>query len=75
MGRGPPRRCPGCHSQASRVHASYRRSLAGLPVNGQSLTVRLRVRWFSCDRRPGPRRMFVEQVAQLGERYRRSGSD
>lgn len=69
---GPPPRCPGCNSQASRVHSSYERGLAGLPVNGRSLTVRLRVRRFFCDRGRCPRRTFVEQVAQLSERYRRS---
>ncbi|MGX1676492.1 ISL3 family transposase [Streptomyces sp. NPDC055400] len=69
---GPPPRCPGCNSQATRVHSSYERSLAGLPVNGRSLTVRLRVRRFFCDRGRCPRRTFAEQVAQLSERYRRS---
>ncbi|MFE7113099.1 transposase family protein [Streptomyces sp. NPDC057575] len=69
---GPPARCPGCNSQASRVHSSYERGLAGLLVNGRSLTVRLRVRRFFCDRGRCPRRTFVEQVAQLSERYRRS---
>ncbi|MFD3560218.1 ISL3 family transposase [Streptomyces sp. NPDC058686] len=69
---GPPPRCPGCRSQASRVHSSYERGLAGLPVNGRGLTVRLRVRRFFCDRGRCPRRTFVEQVAQLSERYRRS---
>ncbi|WP_328935804.1 MULTISPECIES: transposase family protein [unclassified Streptomyces] len=69
---GPPRRCTGCNSQATRVHSSYERGLAGLPVNGRSLTVRLRVRRFFCDRARCPRRTFVEQVAQLSERYRRS---
>lgn len=32
---GPPPRCPGCNSQATRVHSSYERGLAGLPVNGR----------------------------------------
>ncbi|OIV39515.1 hypothetical protein BIV57_00730 [Mangrovactinospora gilvigrisea] len=69
---GPPPRCPGCNSQASRVHSAYERGLAGLPVNGRALTVRLRVRRFFCDRGRCPRRTFVEQVDQLSERYRRS---
>ena len=33
---GPPPRCPERNSQASRVHSSYERGLAGLPVNGRS---------------------------------------
>ncbi|MFE9404033.1 ISL3 family transposase [Streptomyces sp. NPDC006530] len=69
---GPPPRCPGCNSQAAKVHSSYERALAGLPVNDRSLTVRLRDRRFFCDRGRCPRRTFVEQVAQLSERYRRS---
>ncbi|MFF1360027.1 transposase family protein [Streptomyces sp. NPDC058297] len=69
---GPPPHCPGCNSLASRVHSSYERGLAGLPVNGQSLTVRLRVRRFFCDRGRCPQRTFVEQVAKLSERYGRS---
>ena len=69
---GPPPRCPGGNSQASRVHSSYERGLAGLPVNGRSLSVRLRVRRFFCDRGRCSRRTFVDQVAQLSERYRRS---
>jgi transposase len=69
---GPPPRCPGCNSRASRVHSSYERGLAGLPVNGRGLTVRLRVRRFFCDCGRCSRRTFVEQVAQLSERYRRS---
>ena len=72
VARGAPPRCPGCNSRASRVHSSYERGPAGLPVNGRSLTVRLRVRRFFCDRGRCPRRTFVEQVAQLSERYRRS---
>ncbi|MFJ3415946.1 transposase family protein [Streptomyces sp. NPDC086082] len=60
---GPPPRCTGCNSQATRVHSSYGRGLAGLPVNGRSLTVRLRVRRFFCDRGLCPRRTFVEPVA------------
>lgn len=69
---GPPPRCPGCNSQASRVHSSYEQGLAGLPVNWRGLTVRLRVRRFFCDRGRCPRQTFVEQVTQLSERYRRS---
>ncbi|MFC9602423.1 ISL3 family transposase [Streptomyces niveus] len=69
---GPPPRCPGCRSQASRVHSSYERGLAGQPVNGRGLVIRLRVRRFFCDGCRCPRRTFVEQVAHLSERYRRS---
>lgn len=69
---GPPPRCPGCNARASRVHSSCERGLAGLPVDGRSLTVRLQVRRFFCDRDRCSRRTFVEQVAQLSERYRRS---
>ncbi|MFD8813675.1 transposase family protein [Streptomyces sp. NPDC059627] len=56
-GCGPPGRCPQCERPATRVHRRYRRRIAGLPVGGHTMMVRLSVRRFSCDqrhrRRPG----------------------
>lgn len=61
---GPPLRCPGCNSQAARVHSSYELGLAGLPVNGRSLTVRLPDRGSFCDRGRCPRRSFAGTSAR-----------
>ncbi|MFF3089536.1 ISL3 family transposase [Streptomyces nojiriensis] len=73
-GCGPPGVCPACQYPAERVHSRYWRHIAGLPVNGLRLSVRLRVRRFLCDQPRCPRRTFVEQVAGLTEPRRRSST-
>lgn len=45
-GCGPPGVCPRCRHPAARVHSRYWRHVAGLPVAGQAMLVRLRVRRF-----------------------------
>ncbi|KMO96053.1 ISL3 family transposase [Streptomyces roseus] len=71
-GCGPPGGCPACQHPAARVHSRYWRHIAGLPVGGRRLIVRLRVRRFFCDQPRCPRRTFVEQVVGLTEPRRRS---
>lgn len=48
-GYGPPGACPQCQHPAARVHSWYWRHIAGLPVGGHQLIVRLHVRRFFCD--------------------------
>ncbi|MFD3612173.1 ISL3 family transposase [Streptomyces atroolivaceus] len=73
-GCGPPGVCPACQHPAARIHSRYSRQIAGLPVSGRRLIVRLRVRRFFCDQPRCPRRTFVEQVAGLTEPRRRSST-
>jgi len=56
-------------SRCGRVHSSYRRRLADLPVAGQQTALWLRVRRFFCDRVDCRTGTFVEQVPGLTERY------
>lgn len=58
-------RCPGCGSWSGRVHGSYLRFPADLPVAGRRVVLRLRVRRFTCEDVSCGRRTFVEQVAGL----------
>ncbi|MFE4959836.1 ISL3 family transposase [Streptomyces sp. NPDC056653] len=69
---GPAPRCPGCRARARRIYSSYERGLAERPLTGKRMRVRLRVRWFFCDRASCRRLTFVEKVSGLSERYRRS---
>ncbi|WP_258573837.1 transposase family protein [Streptomyces sp. KM273126] len=69
---GRPPCCPDCGDRGRRVHSTYWRMLAELPLAGQKLSVRLRVRRFFCERERCERRTFVEQIAGLSERRRRS---
>ncbi|MEV6741460.1 ISL3 family transposase [Streptomyces sp. NPDC051104] len=62
-------RCPGCGSWSGRVHGSYLRFPADLPVGGRRVVLRLRVRRFTCEDASCGRRTFVEQVAGLTRRY------
>ncbi|MFD9336670.1 ISL3 family transposase [Streptomyces sp. NPDC060028] len=73
-GCGPPGTCPVCQHPATRVHSRYSRHIAGLPVCGRRLIVRLRVRRFFCDQPRCRRRTFVEQVVGLTEPRRRSST-
>ncbi len=40
--------CPACHEASQRVHSYYQRSPRDLPVSGQVVQLRLRVRRFRC---------------------------
>ncbi|MGW3115013.1 transposase family protein [Streptomyces sp. NPDC001091] len=45
-------RCPGCGSWSGRVHGSYLRFPADLPVAGRRVVLRLHVRRFMCETSP-----------------------
>ncbi|NEC67701.1 ISL3 family transposase [Streptomyces sp. SID9727] len=62
-------RCPGCGSLSGRVHGSYLRFPADLPVAGRRVVLRLRVRRFTCEDASCERRTFVEQVTGLTRRH------
>ncbi len=55
-----------------RVHSTYWRTLGEWPAIDRKPAIRLRGRRYFCDRKRCGRLTFVEQVAGLSERYRRS---
>lgn len=57
--------CPGCHSQTSRIHSRYQRTLADLPLAHTPLTIRLLARRFFCSSTDCPRRTFREPIPSL----------
>ena len=62
-------RCGRCGRVSTRVHSSYHRRLADLPVAGQRTELRLRVRRFFCDQNDCSAGTFVEQVPGLTQRH------
>jgi transposase len=64
-------RCPGCRRRSHRVHSSYSRQIADLPVAGCAVVLHLRVRRFRCSASRCPRRIFAEQVPGLAARRAR----
>ncbi|WP_075824061.1 ISL3 family transposase [Streptomyces acidiscabies] len=63
--------CPGCARWTERVHSSYLRFPADLPVAGRRAQLALRVRRFVCSATACGRRTFVEQVTGLTRRHGR----
>jgi transposase len=64
-------RCPGCRRRSHRVHSSYTRRIADLPIAGSEVILHLRVRRFRCSTSRCPRRIFAEQVPGLATRRAR----
>jgi transposase len=64
-------RCPRCRRRSRRVHSSYTRRVADLPLTGRPVVLHLRVRRFRCPARRCPQRTFAEQVPQIVARYGR----
>ncbi|AZP22779.1 ISL3 family transposase [Streptomyces aquilus] len=62
-------RCPGCGNWSGRVHGSYLRFPADLPVAGRRVVLRQQVRRFTCEDASCERRTFVEQVTGLTRRH------
>jgi transposase len=66
-------RCPRCRRRSRRVHSTYSRRIADLPIAGGGVVLRLRVRRFRCPSSGCPQRIFAEQVPGLaGRRARHS---
>lgn len=63
--------CWSCGTPARRVHSRYERTLADVPVAGQPVVLRLRVRRFFCEQRACSVQTFAEQVEGLTTRYAR----
>jgi transposase len=64
-------RCPRCRRRSRRVHSSYTRRVADLPIAGRAVVLRLRVRRFRCPAAGCSRRIFAEQVPGLAGRHAR----
>ena len=64
-------RCPGCRRRSHRVHSSYTRQIADLPMAGCKAVLHLRVRRFRCSVSGCPRRIFAEQIPGLAARRAR----
>jgi transposase len=63
--------CPGCQSEASRVHSHYQRTLADLPLAHIPVQLHLHVRRFFCDNTTCTRKTFSEPVPGLALRFAR----
>jgi transposase len=64
-------RCPRCMRRSMRVHSSYHRTVADLPLAGRRLLLRLRVRRFRCGVRRCSRAIFAERFPNLVAAYGR----
>ncbi|MFJ9089779.1 ISL3 family transposase [Streptomyces sp. NPDC102384] len=63
--------CPDCRHGSERIHGSYLRFPADVPIAGQPVVIVLRVRRFVCVNTACQRRTFVEQVEGLTRRFGR----
>jgi transposase len=63
--------CPRCEQSSARVHSSYQRRLADVPVGGHQVVIRLRVRRFFCGNPGCAAVTFAEQVSGLTSRRAR----
>ena len=57
--------CPACHEASQRVHSYYQRSPRDLPVSGQAVQLRLRVRRFRCLNVQCSKQTFAEPLPDL----------
>ena len=57
--------CPACHEASQRVHSYYQRSPRDLPVSGQVVQLRLRVRRFRCLNARCSKQTFAEPLPDL----------
>jgi transposase len=63
--------CPTCQRESHRVHSSYTRSPADLPVSGRAVCLKLQVRRFRCQNQQWQRQTFVESLPEVVPRYGR----
>src|SRR5438874_1676360 len=57
----PTAACPTCHQPSQRLHSYYLRSPLDLPVSGQTVQLRLRVRRFRCQHQQCQQQTFAER--------------
>jgi transposase len=60
----PTAECPTCHQISTRLHSYYLRSPADLPVSGQIVHLKLRVRRFRCQNPQCKQQTFAERFPQ-----------
>jgi len=70
-GRAEATACPGCGQFSARVHSTYQRRLADVPVGGHRVMIRLTVRRFFCASQDCPAVTFAEQIEGLTSRRAR----
>lgn len=58
-------RCPSCAAVSRRVHGRYERMLRDVPVGGQRVVIRVRIRRFKCLSGDCPAVTFAEQIPML----------
>ena len=63
--------CPQCHSNSSKVHSGYIRTLADLSLGVRKLVVHLDIRRFFCEETQCKRVTFAEPVSDFAVRYSR----
>ncbi|MFL5692821.1 MAG: ISL3 family transposase [Ktedonobacteraceae bacterium] len=60
----PTAACPTCHQPSQRLHSYYLRSPLDLPVSGQAVQLRLRVRRFRCQNQHCMQKTFAERFPE-----------
>jgi transposase len=63
--------CPTCGQESFRLHSYYTRCPADLPVSGQAIRLKLRVRRFRCQNQTCQQQTFVEPLPEAVSRYAR----
>lgn len=71
-GRAAAQPCPSCSQRTSRVHSRYERVLRDLPWRGTPVKIRFLARRFFCDNALCARKIFSEQIDELGPRHAQS---
>jgi transposase len=61
----PSADCPACHQASSRIHSFYHRSPQDLPISGQRVRLKLRVRRFRCLNPQCPKTTFAERLPKV----------
>jgi transposase len=60
----PTAECPTCHQISTRLHSYYLRSPTDLPVSGQTVHLKLRVRRFRCQNPQCTQQTFAERFPE-----------
>jgi len=57
--------CPFCGQSSKRIHGYYQRTPRDLPIGGQVVQLRLRVRRFRCQNEGCARQTFAERLPEI----------
>jgi transposase len=63
--------CPLCEQPTQRMHSTYQRTIADLPWGGRRVVLQVTVRKFFCANVSCVRKIFVERLGALAQRYAR----